>query len=170
MSEIFFVKIATFSFFSMNSQWIGKYDALLESSIHFQLIAVPGKKKYLMLMWISKTDQCSSWDARMAIGCQKWWQIDQNLKKIFLIGGWSEAEGFYLKIVPNCLIYGQSSADLCTLESGINVPPWINIAPGTFGKNNKHSPLLNSRLFESFIHIQRKRKLKSLKKFFKHQK
>ena len=28
-----------------------------------------------------------------------------------------------------------------TLESGINVPPWINIAPGTFGKNNKYSPL-----------------------------
>ena len=29
-----------------------------------------------------------------------------------------------------------------TLDSGINVPPWINVAPGTFGKNNKHS-LLN---------------------------
>ena len=115
MSEFFFVKIATFSFFSMNSQWIGKYDALLESSFHFQLIAVPGKKKYLMLTWISKTDQCSSCDARMAIGCQMWWQINKNLKKIFLIRGWSEAEGFYLKIVPNCLIYGQSSADLWTI-------------------------------------------------------
>ena len=38
-----------------------------------------------------------------------------------------------------------------TLESGINVPPWINIVLGTFGKTNKHSPLnkhsslLNSR-------------------------
>ena len=29
----------------MNSQWIGKYDALLESLFHFQL--VPGKQKYL---------------------------------------------------------------------------------------------------------------------------
>ena len=28
-----------------------------------------------------------------------------------------------------------------TLESGINIPPWINIAPGTFDKKNKHSPL-----------------------------
>ena len=25
-----------------------------------------------------------------------------------------------------------------TLDSGINVAPWINVAPGTFGKNNKH--------------------------------
>ena len=28
-----------------------------------------------------------------------------------------------------------------TLESGINVAPRINVVPGTFGKNNKHSPL-----------------------------
>ena len=28
-----------------------------------------------------------------------------------------------------------------TLDSGISVAPWINVAPGTFGKNNKHSPL-----------------------------
>ena len=28
-----------------------------------------------------------------------------------------------------------------TLESGINVPPWINIAPGKFGKKNKLSPI-----------------------------
>ena len=26
-------------------------------------------------------------------------------------------------------------------KSGINVAPWINRAPGKFGKNNKHSPL-----------------------------
>ena len=26
-----------------------------------------------------------------------------------------------------------------TLDSGINVAPWKNIAPGTFGKNNKHT-------------------------------
>ena len=36
------------------------------------------------------------------------------------------------------LIHGQT---LYTLESGINVPPCINIAPGTFDKNNKRSPL-----------------------------
>ena len=30
---------------------------------------------------------------------------------------------------------------LVTLDSGISVAPWINVAPGTFGKNNKHSPL-----------------------------
>ena len=28
-----------------------------------------------------------------------------------------------------------------TLESGINIPPWINIAPGIFGKKNKRSPI-----------------------------
>ena len=26
-----------------------------------------------------------------------------------------------------------------TLESGINVAPWINVAPGKFGKKNKFS-------------------------------
>ena len=29
----------------------------------------------------------------------------------------------------------------CTLDSGINVAPWINVAPGIFGKKNKHIPL-----------------------------
>ena len=34
------------------------------------------------------------------------------------------------------------SADFeCTLESGINVAPWINIAPGKLGKKNKPSPI-----------------------------
>ena len=28
-----------------------------------------------------------------------------------------------------------------TLESGINIAPWINIAPGKFGKKNKRSPI-----------------------------
>ena len=28
-----------------------------------------------------------------------------------------------------------------TLESGIRVAPWINVAPGIFGKNNNNSPL-----------------------------
>ena len=41
-----------------------------------------------------------------------------------------------------------------TLESGINVAPWINIAPGKFGKKNKRSPIFTlylyylSRLYE----------------------
>ena len=30
---------------------------------------------------------------------------------------------------------------IVTIESGINIAPWINVAPGTFGRNNKHSPL-----------------------------
>ena len=29
---------------------------------------------------------------------------------------------------------------LSTLESGINVAPWINVAPGKFDKKNKRSP------------------------------
>ena len=28
-----------------------------------------------------------------------------------------------------------------TLESGINVAPWIKVAPGKFGKKNKRSPI-----------------------------
>ena len=35
----------------------------------------------------------------------------------------------------------------CTLESGINVPPWINVAPGKFGKNNKFSPNYTLHLY-----------------------
>ena len=34
-----------------------------------------------------------------------------------------------------------------TLESGINVAPWINIAPGKFGKKNKRSPIYNLYLY-----------------------
>ena len=34
-----------------------------------------------------------------------------------------------------------------TLESGINIPPWINVAPGKFGKKNKRSPIYTSYLY-----------------------
>ena len=34
-----------------------------------------------------------------------------------------------------------------TLESGINVPPWINVAPGKFGKKNKRSPIYTLYLY-----------------------
>ena len=34
-----------------------------------------------------------------------------------------------------------------TLESGINVAPWINVAPGKFGKKNKHSPIYTLYLY-----------------------
>ena len=30
---------------------------------------------------------------------------------------------------------------LLTLESGINVAPWINVASGKFGKKNQRSPI-----------------------------
>ena len=30
-----------------------------------------------------------------------------------------------------------------TLESGINVPSWINLAPGTFGKTINIAPWIN---------------------------
>ena len=33
-----------------------------------------------------------------------------------------------------------SKYKISTLDSGIDVAPGINIAPGTFGKNFKHSP------------------------------
>ena len=37
--------------------------------------------------------------------------------------------------------WGHDCGKSTTLESGINIPPWINVAPGKFGKNNKHSPI-----------------------------
>ena len=33
-----------------------------------------------------------------------------------------------------------------TLESGINVAPWINVASGKFDKKNKRSPLKYANL------------------------
>ena len=54
-------------------------------------------------------------------------------KKISSDLGWLTKPDRFWQNIP--LMY------LPTLESGINVPPWINIAPGTFGKNNRHSPL-----------------------------
>jgi hypothetical protein len=36
-----------------------------------------------------------------------------------------------------------------TLESGINVAPWINVAPGKFGKKNKHSPIYTLYLYST---------------------
>ena len=36
---------------------------------------------------------------------------------------------------------------MCTLESGINVAPWINIAPGKFGKKNKCSSIYTLYLY-----------------------
>ena len=35
----------------------------------------------------------------------------------------------------------ESEVTINTLESGINVAPWINVAPGKFGKKNKCSPI-----------------------------
>ena len=37
--------------------------------------------------------------------------------------------------------------NLYTLESGINVAPWINIAPGKYGKKNKCSPIYTLYLY-----------------------
>ena len=34
-----------------------------------------------------------------------------------------------------------------TLESEINVPPWINVALGKFGKKNKRSPIYTLFLY-----------------------
>ena len=36
---------------------------------------------------------------------------------------------------------------MATLESGINVAPWINIAPGKFGKKNKRIPIYTLYLY-----------------------
>ena len=51
---------------------------------------------------------------------------------------WKKEQLFNYVYNPVCLALVHT---LATLESGINVPPWINIAPGTFVKNNKHSLL-----------------------------
>ena len=42
-------------------------------------------------------------------------------------------------IFPNCQV--QIFCFLYTLESGINIAPWINVAPRKFGKKNKRSPI-----------------------------
>ena len=36
---------------------------------------------------------------------------------------------------------GDTQLNNLILDSGISVAPWINVAPETFGKNNKYSPL-----------------------------
>ena len=41
----------------------------------------------------------------------------------------------------------RNSSETSTLESGINVPPWINIDPGKFGKKNKRSPIYSLYLY-----------------------
>ena len=41
----------------------------------------------------------------------------------------------YVKWVPRTV------AQAITLESGINIAPWINVAYGKFGKKNKRSPI-----------------------------
>ncbi len=40
-----------------------------------------------------------------------------------------------------------SVSSLFTLESGINVAPWINVVSGKFDKKNKHSPLQCANLY-----------------------
>ena len=37
--------------------------------------------------------------------------------------------------------------ELRTLESEINIPPGINVAPGKFGKKNKHNPIYTLFLY-----------------------
>ena len=46
--------------------------------------------------------------------------------------------------VINAICFGQGSKNgfyKNTLDTGINIAPCINVAPETFGKNNKQSPL-----------------------------
>ena len=50
-----------------------------------------------------------------------------------------EAAGIILPI--------QISLPSTTLESGINIPPLINVAPGKFGKKNKRSPIYTLYLY-----------------------
>ena len=49
-----------------------------------------------------------------------------------------------MQFLRNVLFLNQNAPNawnMCTLESGINVAPWINIAPGKFCKKNKRSPI-----------------------------
>ena len=45
------------------------------------------------------------------------------------------------------LIYEEIMFLICTLESGMNVPHRIKVAPGKFGKKNKHSPIYTLYLY-----------------------
>ena len=49
--------------------------------------------------------------------------------------------GKYFLFCRQCIEFDQFEKDRLTLDSGLSVAPWINLAPGTIGKNNKHSPL-----------------------------
>ena len=51
--------------------------------------------------------------------------------------------GFIAKLIkpPHFRVRKPSSVWLTTLESGIDVAPWINVASGKFDKKNKRSPL-----------------------------
>ena len=68
-------------------------------------------------------------------------------------------------------IVERSTWHLHTLESGIDVAPWINVAPGTFGKCNKCSPLkkpspskiTDNLIFYTFLAKEKKSK-KRMKK------
>ena len=42
-------------------------------------------------------------------------KLTKTLKVTFIIGDWSEAGGFYMKITQNCQISEPNSADLCTM-------------------------------------------------------
>ena len=51
--------------------------------------------------------------------------------------------GDLMTIVTRPFFNLQHKINTFTLESGIDIAPGINVSPGTFGKNNKHSPLIN---------------------------
>ena len=42
--------------------------------------------------------------------------------------------------IDECLRWKKMADKENIVESGIDVTPWINVAPGTFGKNIEYSP------------------------------
>ena len=54
----------------------------------------------------------------------------------------------FCKIDPsNCIFMYSTQLNKTTLESGINVAPWKNIAPGKFVKKSKRSPIYTLYLY-----------------------
>ena len=69
---------------------------------------------------------------------------------IVFLHSWNRDLSFYSQF--NLFLYFTGSVSMytqkmTTLESGINVAPWINLAPGKFGKKNKHSPIYTLYLY-----------------------
>ena len=89
------------SYFSIHGRFIEKNKKVaIFTNIFFNILFT--KNSWDVSLWqcyqifSAKTDEISG----------TFWNSNPTPKRSFLIGGWSEAGAFYMKIAPNCQIYG----------------------------------------------------------------